>query len=178
MKAGGVGARIFRAGLWVSLAWVLFGLAPLHGEGFQEKPGSAAYPGAEYSGAYSFLRDGEFVQVTVEDGGRVTGFVSRYGDLESDKGAFLDHFFKSGRLDGERLTFATEVVHGIAFEFAGKIRRDAGRKPDEEGCYVIEGKLTETSSDDTGKRSSRERQVMLKSHPRKTEGASPPAAKD
>jgi len=44
-----------------------------------------ALPGAEYSGMYSFLRDGEFVQITVEEKGRVTGFVSRYGDLESDR---------------------------------------------------------------------------------------------
>ena len=42
-------------------------------------------PGAQYSGMYSFLKEGEFVQVTVEEAGPVTGFVSRYGDLESDK---------------------------------------------------------------------------------------------
>jgi hypothetical protein len=52
-------------------------------------PGSAnAAP--DYSGMYSFLREGEFVQVTVE-AGRVSGFVSRYGDTESDRGMFLDH---------------------------------------------------------------------------------------
>src|SRR5580700_8908358 len=41
--------------------------------------------GREYSGMYSFLKDGEFVQISVEDQGRVTGFVSRYGDGESEK---------------------------------------------------------------------------------------------
>src|SRR5713226_8645822 len=56
-----------------------------------------AVPGAEYSGMYNFLRDGEFVQITVEDKGRVSGFVSRYGDQESDRGAFLDHFFRAGK---------------------------------------------------------------------------------
>lgn len=76
-----------------------------------------AAPGTDYSGMYSFLRDGEFVQVTVEDQGHVTGFVSRYGAAESDRGVFLDHFFKSGKLDGNQLAFATEIVHGVSFEF-------------------------------------------------------------
>src|SRR5438874_4828483 len=67
-------------------------------------------PAEDYSGMYSFLQDGEFVQVTVEDQGRVTGFVSRYGDLESDRGAFLDQFFKQGKLDSNKLTFTTETV--------------------------------------------------------------------
>src|SRR3982074_3248034 len=41
--------------------------------------------GANYSGMYSFLKEGEFVQVTVEDGAQLTGFVSRYGNGDSDK---------------------------------------------------------------------------------------------
>src|SRR5260370_2936314 len=43
------------------------------------KPPSTAreeQPGREYSGMYSFLNEGEFVQITVEDEGRVTGFRS------------------------------------------------------------------------------------------------------
>ena len=43
----------------------------------------SAKPANDYSGMYSFLQDGEFVQLTVEDKGNVTGFISRYGDLES-----------------------------------------------------------------------------------------------
>src|SRR5271156_3788606 len=64
--------------------------------------------GHEYSGMYSFLKDGEFVQITVEDAGRVTGFVSRYGEGDSDNGAFLDHYFRSANLDGSKLVFTTE----------------------------------------------------------------------
>jgi hypothetical protein len=125
---------------------------------------------------YSFLREGEFVQVTVEDAGRVTGFVSRYGDLESDRGVALDHFFKSGRLDGNQLTFATEVVHGISFDFQGTIGRGSGKTREEEAYYVIEGKLTETISDESEKRSSKERTVTLKSFRRNAEatGATAP----
>ena len=93
------------------------------GSAAQEKSADSkapARPGVEYSGMYSFLKEGEFVQVTVEDGGRVTGFVSRFGDLDSDKGAFLDQFFKTGKLEGDALTFTTEVVHGTAYEFKGE----------------------------------------------------------
>ena len=141
--------------------------------GLQEKPGPTPRQGSEYTGAYTFLRDGEFVQITVEDGGRVSGFVSRYGDLESDKGAYLDHFFKSGKLEGTRLSFSTAIVHGVSFEFAGTIGRGGAPKPEEEGYYVIEGKLTEISNDRGGKGSSKERGVTFKSFAKKADGAGP-----
>src|SRR5258708_36305530 len=67
----------------------------------------------QYSGMYSFLKEGEFVQLTVEDDGRVTGFVSRYGDGDTDKEAFLDQYFRSGKLEGNKLTFVTETVHAV-----------------------------------------------------------------
>src|SRR5262249_27488469 len=69
----------------------------------------------DYSGMYEFLRDGEFVQLTIEDKGIVTGFISRFGDSESDKGVFMNQFFKSGTLEGEKLGFVTEPVHGTWF---------------------------------------------------------------
>jgi hypothetical protein len=129
-------------------------------------------PGSEYSGMYGFLKEGEFVQVTVEDAGRVTGFVSRYGDLDSDKGAFLDQFFKSGKLDGTKLTFTTEVVHGTSFEFKGTIERGEGKKPGDEAYYVLNGTLTETVTDASKKTSSKSREVTFKAFP---EDASPVA---
>ena len=131
----------------------------------QQDKAPAPLPGSEYSGMYSFLREGEFVQVTVEDHGRVTGFISRYGDLESDRGAFLDHFFKQGKLDGNKLTFATETVHGIWFEFRGTIERGEGKKADDEAYYLLKGTLTEYSIDEAKKISSRSREVALKSFP-------------
>jgi hypothetical protein len=140
----------------------------------QEKPPAPANNTHDYNGMYSFLREGEFVQVTVEDGGRVTGFVSRYGDLESDKGAFLDQFFKTAKLDGEKLTFTTEVVHGTMFDFAGTIGRGTGKSQQEEAYYVIQGKLIETSTDREGKAASKERQVAFKSFPRSASSPPPP----
>jgi len=129
------------------------------------QPDKITPSGSEYSGMYSFLREGEFVQVTVEDKGHVTGFVSRYGDLESDRGAFLDHFFKQGTLDGSRLTFTTETVHGIWFEFRGTVERGEGKKPGDEAYYLLKGTLTESSTNDAKKTSSHSREVVLKSFP-------------
>jgi len=122
-------------------------------------------PADDYSGMYSFLQDGEFVQVTVEDQGRVTGFVSRYGDLESDRGAFLDQFFKQGKLDGNKLTFTTETVHGVWYEFKGAVERGAGKNPGAEAYYVLKGTLAQYSTDASKKTSSRLREVAFKSFP-------------
>src|SRR5260370_28939541 len=50
--------------------------------------------GQQYSGMYAFMREGEFVELTIENKGTVSGFVSRSGDGESDKGAFLVIFLQ------------------------------------------------------------------------------------
>ena len=121
--------------------------------------------GAEYSGMYNFLREGEFVQLTVEDQGHVTGFVSRFGDSESDRGAFLDHFFKQGKLDGNKLVFTTQTVHGVWFEFHGTVDRGEGKKTGDEAYYVLKGTLTENATDEAKKTTSRSREVALKSFP-------------
>jgi hypothetical protein len=130
----------------------------------------------EYSGMYGFLKDGEFVQITVEDEGRVTGFVSRYGDGESDKGAFLDQFFRSGKLDGSKLSFTTETVHAVWFDFKGTVERGEGKNPGDEAYYVLRGTLTDNATDAQKKVTSHSRDVVFKMFP---EEASPaPAARN
>jgi hypothetical protein len=125
-----------------------------------------AQPAEDYSGMYSFLRDGEFVQLTIEDEGHVTGFVSRYGDTESDKGAFLDQFFKDGKLDGIKLSFTTTTVHGVWYEFKGTIERGPGKTLAEEAYYLLKGTLTEYRTDADQKVTSKSREVTFKSFPR------------
>jgi hypothetical protein len=157
------------------LAFLLAGfitVAEAQGKSAESRP--AERPGAEYSGMYSFLKEGEFVQVTVEDAGHVTGFVSRYGDLDSDKGVFLDQFFKAGKLEGNTLTFTTDVVHGTSYEFKGAIERGEGKKPGDEAYYVIKGMLNERVTDANQKTSSKLREVMFKGFP---SDASPAPAK-
>jgi hypothetical protein len=118
-----------------------------------------------YSGMYTFLRDGEFVQITQEDKGKLTGFVSRYGDLESDRGAFLDQFFKQGALDGHNLSFTTDVVHGVWFQFQGTAGRGPGKTVNDEGYYVLKGTLTQHSTDANRKEVAKSREVVFKSFP-------------
>lgn len=118
-----------------------------------------------YSGMYTFLRDGEFVQITHEDKGKLTGFVSRYGDLESDRGAFLDQFFKQGAFDGRNLSFTTDVVHGVWFQFQGTADRGPGKTVNDEGYYVLKGTLTQHSTDANHKEVAKSREVVFKSFP-------------
>jgi hypothetical protein len=130
-----------------------------------QKSNPPAKPADDYSGMYSFLREGEFVQLTIDDSGRVTGFVSRYGDQDSDKGAFLDQFFKQAKLEGTQLTFTTDTVHGVYFEFKGSVAHGEGKKPGDEAYYVLKGTLTEYTSDADKKVSSKSRAVTLKMFP-------------
>jgi hypothetical protein len=155
-----------RTNRFCALAWFLL-CALMLGDA-QTNPNrqkQASSPGTDYSGMYTFLRDGEFVQVTVEDQGRVTGFVSRFGDSESDRGVFLDHFFKSGKLDGNQLAFTTETVHGASFEFRGTVERGEGKSRGDDAYYVLKGTLVENTTDEAKKVSSRSREVTLKSFP-------------
>jgi hypothetical protein len=128
-----------------------------------------ANPADDYSGMYGFLRDGEFLQLTIEDGARVSGFISRFGDLDSDRGVFLDHFFKQAKLEGNKLTFTTETVHNVWFDFKGSVDRGQGKNRGEEDYYVLRGTLTENMSDANKKTSSRSRQVAFKSFPQDSE---------
>lgn len=131
---------------------------------------TASRPGDDYSGMYSFRRDGEFVQITIEDQGSVTGFVSRFGDEESDRGAFLNQFFKQGKLDGSRLTFTTQTVHDVWFEFKGAFERGEGKAPGDEAYYLLKGTLIESMMDEQKKTSSKSREVTFRSFPKSMAG--------
>jgi hypothetical protein len=130
-------------------------------------------PLGDFTGRYSFLRDGEEVQLTLSpaptpetDWSRpmeVSGYVTRFGDRESDKGQMMDLFFKSGRLEGNKIIFATKAVHGIAYEFEGKIARGDAQSWAKDGYYVVSGKLTEHTTDAKGKVKSRTRDITMKS---------------
>ncbi len=119
---------------------------------------------ADISGMYTFLREGEFVEIDV-DAGKVTGFVSRYGDSDSDRGAFLDQLISKGSLEGKNLSFTTRAVHGISFEFKGTVERGEGKTPGSEAYYVIKGTLTQTTTDANQKTTAKNREVVFKSFP-------------
>jgi hypothetical protein len=135
---------------------------------FGQNPPQNAAPNKsaqDYSGMYTFLKDGEFVQVTVEEQGRVTGFVSRYGELDSDRGVFLDQFFKQGKLEDAKLSFTTQTVHGTWYEFKGAVERGEGKNPGDEAYYLLKGVLTQSTIDSSQKTASKSREVVFKSFP-------------
>ena len=120
----------------------------------------------DISGMYTFLKEGEFVQLTVEDG-RLTGFVSRYGESESDKGAVLDQLFKEGQIKGDAIHFVTREVHGTWFEFEGTIERGETKNASAEGYRIVKGKLTQYSDDGKSKDkpTAKSRELTMKSFP-------------
>ncbi len=126
---------------------------------------SDATSAPDYSGMYGFLREGEFLQLTIEDDGRVTGFISRFGDQESDRGAFLNQFFKKAKLEGKNLQFTTETVHGIWYEFDGSVVRGAGKSKAQEGYFVLRGTLVQNSTESAKKNSPQRHEVAFKSFP-------------
>ncbi len=138
---------------------------PTSPEKTQTTPAQQPWKGHEYSGMYSFRKDGEFVQITVEDEGRVTGFVSRYGEGESDKGAFLDQYFRSAKLDGTSLMFTTETVHAVWFEFNGTVERGEGKNPGDEAYYILKGTLTDNTSDAQKKITAHSHDVIFRMFP-------------
>jgi hypothetical protein len=134
---------------------------------------------ADASGMYSFEREGEFVQVNIEQAGprhdaskplAVTGFISRYADTESDRGAFLDYFFTKGSLTGGKIAFTTKVIHGLSYEFSGVIVRGAVPR-DKDGYYEIRGTLTQNTVADEKVTSAKTREITMKLYPELDEAA-------
>ena len=126
-------------------------------------------PADDFSGMYSFLQEGEFVQISLEDGNRLTGFISRYSD--SEKALFVDHFFDKAELHDRDLSFSTRKVHGVWFDFKGTVSRGPGKTRNADAYYVIPGKLTQYSSDASQAVTAKEREVTLRSFPQDMEDA-------
>jgi len=155
-------------------AFALFALAlASFGQGSQLQPdpkSSATRDPTALSGEYEFLHQGEILQLTIQPDDssadkKVTGFISRHGELESDRGTPLDHFIAEGILRGDQLEFRTGTIHGVWFEFKGSIKHGPGRSPAERGYFVVEGKLTQHVLDRDRHESAQSRQVTLNSMP-------------
>lgn len=128
---------------------------------------------ADFSGMYTFLREGEVLQINLEDGGKVTGYISRFGESNSDKGAFLTQFLKSGTTDGKKVEFVTEPVHGTWFEFSGTVNQDSTKKRTDEGYFVLVGKLTKYVQDQNKNTSAEAREVTFKLFPQEDQEETP-----
>jgi hypothetical protein len=116
------------------------------------------------SGEYLLDESGSVVEITV-DSGKVSGYVTKMGDEQSDKDTPLTFFFDQCIVDGHQLRFTTHKVHGIWYSFEGSIvHGDPKTGKDENGYYRLEG--TWTTHNDTRTAQSSEK-VSLKSTPHK-----------
>src|SRR5215510_10793529 len=124
-------------------------------------PASTNTAAEDISGVYSFLKEGEFVQINL-DQGAVSGYISREGELESDRGEFLDQFFTKAAIHGHEISFTTKAIHGIWFEFKGRFDRGPAKTKAEDAYYLLHGTLTQFTADVQNKATSRSRDVEFK----------------
>jgi hypothetical protein len=93
----------------------------------------------EASGEYA-LGGGGTIEVELQPD-RLSGFITRLGDRQSDEGTPLTFFFATGRLSAQQLAFTTRQVHGIWFSFEGTIVRGNAQTRDQQGYYLLQGRL-------------------------------------
>ncbi len=93
----------------------------------------------EASGTYALGSSGS-IDVELQPD-RLSGFITRMGDRASDEGTPLTFFFATSRLSGQQLAFTTRQVHGVWFSFEGTIVRGPARSRDQQGFYLLEGRL-------------------------------------
>jgi|ERR1700731_3890388 len=130
----------------------------------QEDSANATVPHAaeDISGMYSFVKEGEFLQISLEKTG-VTGYISRLGDSDSDNGVFLDQFFAKADVQGHDVSFTTRPLHSVWYEFKGRFNRGPGKTKGDDGYYILRGTLKELSTNNANKTvSARSREVEFK----------------
>jgi hypothetical protein len=123
----------------------------------------------DITGMYSFVHEGEFVQIEVSDDGRVTGLVSCFKGEDMEKAEFVDEFFEEAKLDGTTLSFRTKPAGGLGFAFSGTVERGSAKTPSEEGYWVVRGTATVRHTGPDGKTSEKTHELTLKSFPQDAE---------
>ncbi len=128
---------------------------------------SAGAPAAsvgDFSGTYTFLKDGEDLQINLQNG-KLDGFLTRYGDSDADKDVQLQHFFEKSSVTGDNVSFTTDKIHGVWFEFKGKVRHGEGKTAAKEGYYVLEGTIIRYDTGPDKKVSAKSREVLFRALP-------------
>jgi hypothetical protein len=100
--------------------------------------GRTALP-SEASGEYA-LGGGATIEIDLQPD-RLSGFITRQGDRESDDGTPLTFFFVTSRLSSQQLAFTTRQVHGVWWAFQGTIVRGSARSREQQGYYLLQGQL-------------------------------------
>jgi len=96
----------------------------------------------DISGAYDFDHLNESIEIDI-DRNKLSGYISRLGDEETDSTTPLTFFFDRTSVNGAQLEFQTRVVHGLWYSFYGTVVRGQGKTRDDEGYYVLHGVLLE-----------------------------------
>ncbi|MGC2208694.1 MAG: hypothetical protein WA532_01170 [Candidatus Korobacteraceae bacterium] len=138
----------------------------------QTEPAAEPQIGDEITGMYSFVREGEFAEIEVDDG-KVTGVVSRFKDDDPEKAEFVDQFFEEAKLEGSRLSFRTRPAGGVWFEFSGVVERGAGKTPSDEGYWNIRGTLTVRRTSNDGNVTQKTSELTLRSFPQEPAAPGP-----
>ena len=135
--------------------------------GLAQQPPAKPEMGGDITGMYSFVHEGEFVQIEVDEG-KVTGLVSRFKNEDMDKAEFVDQYFEQASLEDSTLTFRTKPSpdHGVWFEFSGRVERGPAKSPSDEGYWIVKGTLTEHED---GKVPGTVHELTLKSFPEDAE---------
>jgi len=94
----------------------------------------------DVSGPYNFDRINESIEIDILHN-KLSGYISRLGDAETDSSTPLAFFFDQSSMDGSEIRFQTRVVHGIWYSFQGTILRGNAKIRDDEGYYVLHGVL-------------------------------------
>lgn len=122
----------------------------------------APHAAEDISGMYSFVKEGEFLQISLEKTA-VTGYISRMGDSDSDNGVFLDQFFAKADVQGHEVSFTTKPLHGIWYDFKGKFDRGPAKTKSVDGYYLLRGTLKElTYAPDKAVSTARSREVEFR----------------
>jgi hypothetical protein len=88
------------------------------------------------SGEYELDDNGSVVQITIEDS-RLSGYVSKM-----DGGSALTLLFQRTTIQGDRLTFTTQMVHGVSYGFTGIVTRGDEQSPGKTGYFRLAGDWT------------------------------------
>lgn len=128
----------------------------------QQDTATVPHAAEDISGMYSFLKEGEFLQITL-DRNSVTGYISRMGDSDTDNGVFLDQFFARADVQGHDVSFTTRPLHSVWYEFKGKFSRGPGKTKGDDAYYILRGTLKELTTNNPEKAvTSRSREVEFK----------------
>jgi hypothetical protein len=97
---------------------------------------------ADVSGEYEFGRLNDSLEIDIRRN-RLTGYITRLGDAETDNNTPITFFFDRTFIDRSQLEFQTKVVHGVWYSFHGTIVRGNGKTRPDEGYYLLQGVLLE-----------------------------------